>query len=331
MLGWLLASTVGFAAEPWTWEGRVGAQVDAGTRGLFELTFRRRDLSLSLFTNTLDVRWEPSTDRGRAWLVARVEPLLAGLFFARWSDGAPDEARSLFASSATLNGGFVRYLPRGFYAGLDVAAQLWVFNAGPTTAIDVPGLTPVLRTDALLGVWHPFAHLWGRVGTDWLVEGPSPHAHLTLTTSLPWIVRPAVTVRAGWAEHASDAVRTRLGGLNPYEVQLAGAVWSELWVEDYAALRIGPEAGKVGPKMTWSASVFADLVWADDRGDIGLGGATKLDFKGRWIELGIGGSPTLERITGPALSGWVRIGQDRTVSRRRTKTKQPPDSPPSME
>lgn len=319
MLSLLLATALG--AEPWQWSGRVGAQVDEGARGLFEIGFRKRELSIQLFTNALDLRWEPSRERGRGWVALRAEPLLAGLFFARWTDGAPDPDRSWWATALVTEAGWVTYLPEGFYAGAQVAGQVWIFQDGPTSTVPAPGPTPVLRADALFGWWHPWAHLWLRAGVDGLATGASPHVHASASTALPWIVRPLLVARAGWAEHTEEVNRVRVGGLNPYEVQLAGAVWSELWVEDYAALRLGPEVGRVDPKVTWSAYAVADLVWADGRGDLGVAAGTRLDFKGRFVEVSAGWSPTRPREGFPAISAFVRLGQDWVAVKRRTKTR----------
>lgn len=50
---------------------------------------------------------------------------------------------------------------------------------------------------------------------------------------------PRFELRAGWARGQDRVLRTRLGGLNPYVVPLAGAAWAEWLVERYVAGRAG--------------------------------------------------------------------------------------------
>lgn len=319
LLGWILA-TAALADDGWSWRGRLGAQIDAGTRGLSEFEFRRGDVTLALFTNALDVRWTPSTDRGRGWVGARLEPVLAGLFFARWTDGAPDPTRSVYASAFGADAGYVVYLPHGLYAGGQVLGQIWHLPWPEDSAVDAPVWQPRLLADGLFGYWSEPVHVWVRAGVDGLAEGASPHVHLSLQTALPWPVRPTIGLRAGWADGATDIVKTRIGGVNPYEVPLAGAVWAEIWTESYAALRVGPEFAGARGRLAWTTSLVVDLVAHDEGGDVGVAGNARFAWGPRWLEVAVGSSPTLPRPGIVPLSAFVRIGQDWTPLRRRPRS-----------
>src|SRR5438270_804899 len=100
-------------AEP-EWRATVGGQLDSDSHGILDLGVRNGAFSAQIFTDTLDLRLAPESAGGRLFIVARGEALVAGLLASPWTNGAPDPARSLWASYAGVEGGFVRYLPRGF-------------------------------------------------------------------------------------------------------------------------------------------------------------------------------------------------------------------------
>lgn len=291
---------------PWELRAAVGAEVGVGPHGVFDVAGRHGDLVLALETLALSVRWEPSGDHGRAWLGARLEPAAAGLLMNLWEDGRPDPSISYLAFMEGVDGGGVAYLPGGLYVGGQAFAQAWEFFGTPSTTVDVPGARPVLRLEALLGFYRPEVHVWVAAGTDWS-WGFQPHVRGQLTTAFPWIVRPRVEIRAGWAEATDLVTRVQLGGLNPYVVPLAGAGWGEFRVEDYAAFRVGVEAGQ----EKWSAALVGDVDFFDGVWAQGFAALGRYDDRGRWIEASLGWAPWLERPVGvPALAGWVRLGID---------------------
>ena len=74
----------------------------------------------------MDLRWTPSWDHGRGWVAARGQFGAAGLMISPWTDGAPSDG--VRASYVGLEGGVLRYLPRGFYAGGQMVGVLRGFR-----------------------------------------------------------------------------------------------------------------------------------------------------------------------------------------------------------
>src|SRR5262249_14750031 len=79
-----------------------GAQIDSSPHGVFDVGVRKGSFSIQLYTDTLEVRYEPRTDKGRFFIAARGEALAAGLFISPWTNGAPDGTRALTASCGGL-------------------------------------------------------------------------------------------------------------------------------------------------------------------------------------------------------------------------------------
>lgn len=124
-----------------------------------------------------------------------------------------------------------------------------------------------------------------------------------------WTVAPFLEARAGWARRQDFLTRTRLGGLNPYVVPLAGAGWAEFYVQKYGAVRLGPSlAGEYG-----EVSVFADTVVFDEQADpiYGFGGRVRFQSDALFVETIAGFSPNLPRRAGHApTTVWVIAGLD---------------------
>lgn len=308
----VLCAALAIGAEPpeedpptWDFRAEAGAQLDFVPHGVANVGVRRRDLSIQWLTDTLDIRMQPSWDRGRAWIALRAEVAMAGLLTHRFADGARTPDQDLFAFYEGLEGGGVAYLPAGFYAGASLSARYWHFLATPNTTREVPGGRPVLTMDGLLGFWHPMVHVWVRAGTDWTL-GWQPHVHGQLTTDIPGIVRPAIELRAGWGQDKDEVTATRMGGLNPYVIPLAGATWAEFLVEDY----VGGRAGLIGGPESWQVGMVWDGVWHDGDFDQGFAIVGGTQGRGRWIEASLGWAPWLQREKGPALAAWILFGVD---------------------
>jgi hypothetical protein len=226
----------------------------------------------------------------------------------RWQDGARARDLDLLAFYQGIEGGGVFYLPAGMYIGAEATARVWEFVALPTTERDVPGPRPVLTADAIFGIYHDWTHLYVRAGTDWTDRGFSPHVRAVWTTSLPWLVRPTFALHAGWADNVDEVTATRVGGLNPWVVPLAGAAWAEFLVEDYVAMRLGPEVGQLSEGIGWSTALTADVTWFDGRREVGFAAWGRYEHKGRFIEAALGYAPWLPRPGSIAMVGWFRVG-----------------------
>ncbi|NOY25642.1 MAG: hypothetical protein GXP62_07190 [Oligoflexia bacterium] len=296
------------------WRATLGAQVDADSHGTADVGVRQGDWSAQLLTDTVDLRWSPSGDRGRAWVAIRAEALATGLFISPWTDGAPDPGRALLSHSLGAQAGALRYLPHGFYAGVQGGLRYQTFGALPATTVTVPGARPISTADGVLGWWSADASLWTRAGADaWLdpeaggAPKVAPHVYLEATAAAPWAVSPAVELRVGLATQQDDATRTRMGGLNPYVVPLAGAAWAEWRVEDYAALRLGLRGrSALGDHGLLSMMPFADVATAPEisssqpRGPwaVGLGLVARWTQGRSFVDLAGGVAPWIERASG---------------------------------
>lgn len=308
------------AAAPWQLRASAGGEQAVEFHGAFDLGVRRGPWSAELLTETLDLRWAPEGDRGRAWVALRAEAGAAGLLISPWTDGAPDPSRSLIASTLGPEAGIVGYLPRGFWVGGATGARAWWLQPGPERVEPAPDGRLVLTYDALLGWWSPTAQAWVRLGADTSpgLVPPSPHGHAFAAARPDWTVAPMGALRLGVASQQDALTRTRVGGLNPYVVPLAGAGWAELWVEDYAALRAGPslQAG------AWRIDAFADVVAVggaepgttgldDGRAITGFGGHVRWQGSRWFAEVDAGTAPQLPRQANIGRSGlWARVGMD---------------------
>ncbi|MCB9781270.1 MAG: hypothetical protein H6742_22070 [Alphaproteobacteria bacterium] len=227
------------------WRAGVGGEFNAEPHGILDIGVRDGRWSLQLLTDTLDARHSPEWKRGKAWVALRGEGGAAGLFISPWTDGGPDEGRSLLSHYVGAEAGAQRYLPHGFYAGVQGSARYQLFGAMATATVPVPEARPVLGADVVLGWWSPQAALYSRTGLQgWTLSNEpwtvAPHSHLQATAAPDWTLAPTAALSCGFAWNQDDVTRTRLGGLNPYVVPLAGAAWAEWWVESYVAARLGP-------------------------------------------------------------------------------------------
>jgi hypothetical protein len=309
------------AAGEWQFRIDGGGQVDSATHGVGDLGVRKGAFSANLYSDTLDLRYAPENASGKVWIGLRGELFNAGLLVSPWSNGAPDPARSLNASYGGVDLGWLRYLPRSLYGGLAVSERVYVFGARDATRIPVPGVTSLLTADLVLGRWSPSLHVWARAGADLQDTDVQPHLAVeaiwqpATPGELPakgaaaargWIA-PRIELRAGAAYHQSFLTATRLGGLNPYVVPLAGAGWAEFWVQDYAALRVA---------VTW-ATRWSELGLAADGAAFEgrFEGGFAFLLKGKWrrffVETDLGWAPWIPRQPGISrVSAWLMIGAD---------------------
>jgi hypothetical protein len=329
----------GAAAAGWgPWEMRIagGGELGATSFGIFDLGLRKGPLSIQLLTDTLDLRYAPELRQGRAFVGLRAETFAAGLLISPWTDGAPDPARALYAAYLGLDGGYVRYLPAGLYAGVQGSARLYLFFAQSQTTAAVPGPTPVFTLEGVLGHYTEVSHLWLRAGLDGELTVAMPHVAVEATVRPDWALAPRVEVRGAWARNQDFITRTRLGGLNPYVVPLAGAAWAEFWVESYLALRAGPSLkvrlpsrrGAETRDHSLELAVVSDVAGFDGRTELGFG------LLGRWrygrysLDAALGYAPWLHRQEGVwRVTGFLLFGTDWSPLRKRPTRPAPPEAP----
>lgn len=296
---------------PLDWRFALGGQFDSDSHGIADFGLRGRSWSAELLTDTLDLRWTPSGERGRAWVALRAEAAAAGLFITPWTEGAPDPSRALTASYAGLESGVLRYGPGGLYAGVSAGARVWVFGAREETAIAVPDPSLQVEGDLQAGWWTPTARAWLAGGVVSTEGGVSPRVRGELHYVPDLGLSPFLELRAGVAEGSDDKSRTRLGGMTDYVVPVAGAAWAEWWVEDYAALRVGPRLqGEIG-KLSAALSLHGDAAAFDGEGAVGLGARAEGRLGRAFLEVEGGYAPWIARQEGVSrASVYGRLGMD---------------------
>lgn len=300
---------------PLEWHADAGGQFDADSHGAVDLGVRRGAWSLLLETDTLEARLDASGERGRAWGAVRGELGAAGLMISPWRDGAPDPTRALTASYLGAEGGVLAYGPGGTCAGGTFLIRTYGFGALADTTIDVPGPREIVEMTGVAGVYRGPGHAWVQGG----MWGPDPAPSLTLEA----VWRPETTLapvgelRAGWSHGLDDVTRTRLGGLNPYVVPLAGAAWGEWWVDTYAAARVGARlhltagAWSIQPAAVVDLATFTAVTLPGSGEAVGFAGMVEL-HRGRFFGEGaLGVAPWIPRGEGVSrASVWMRIGVD---------------------
>jgi hypothetical protein len=256
------------------WRANAGAEVNADPHAMLDVGLRHGPWSAELLTDTIDLRFAPNWKKGRAWAATRHEFGAAGLLISPWTNGQPDPSRAVLAFYSGVEGGSVHYLPGGLWLGEQAVLRYWHFVQKGAEGPAPPNATPVATGDAMAGWYLPDRlDAWVRAGTDWTPGTWMPHVHTKVAISAPWALSPGLIIHAGAAMNQDDLTRTRLGGLNPYVVPLAGAAWAEWWVENYAAAQPGLD----WRKGNVSLGGFADVAWFDDNQmAVGLGA------RGRW-------------------------------------------------
>lgn len=249
--------------------GQLGGEFNRDGHGIADVGFASGPWSATLYTDTLDLRWAPEGERGRAWVAARAVGFAANLLISPWVEGAPRPDLALVARSLGPQVGGVRYLPGGLYAGGSAALTWWTFDnrgAASTAPVPVSQLRP--QADALVGWWSPDLHVWMTAGASWApttggLDGVQPGARLTAVSRLEEpVLAPRLELRAGVGGTNDPTTRSLIGGLNPYVVPLAGAAWGEFRAVDYVALRAGPSL----QRGAWRVEAVVDAAWGRDLG-----------------------------------------------------------------
>ena len=296
-------------APEWEWRLDVGGEFNASPHGVIDIGFRKGPFTAQLLTDTFDVRYAPSYETWRWWFGGRVEAYAAGLLPSPWEDGAPAPERGLSASYVGVDGGVVTYLPGGFWVGGQAALRGYAFAKLEQSTVPVPDETVIASPELVLGLWRPWLSAQLRAGADVRPSLVAPRISAEILVRPEWTVAPFLEARGGWARRQDFLTRTRLGGLNPYVVPLAGAGWAEFYVQEYGALRVGPSlAGEYG-----ELAAFADVVVFDEQADplYGFGGRARFHSDALFVDLSAGFSPNLPRRGGHApVSVWVVAGLD---------------------
>lgn len=283
----------------WRWRADLGAEINAASHGVIDLAVNQGPWTLSLYTDTLDARYAVESGSGRANIGARLEAPAALLLSSPWSQGAPDPSHGRLAGYGGVDGEWIRYLGHGLYAGL--AGSLRVYW------IESLGTIPFFSPELVLGYYRDSAELRLSFYADLGHERAAPRLAAYARFKPRWVLAPFIELRAAVAESEDELTRTRLGGLNPYVVPLAGAGWAEFWVEDYAALRAGPSLTVSGLEV----SAVADLVTFDGAREAGLALLARYQWSRFFVEGSFGYSPTIARQAGVLpISVWARVGLD---------------------
>ena len=316
--------------EPTEIHAWAGGQIDDDSHGDVTFGVRSGDLRADLYTDTLELAWEPSQHRGRSWLVARGNAFATGLFISPWSGGAPAPDRGLAVAAVGLDGGVIRYLPSGAWAGPRVSAYGYFF-APYTPDPEAPPDHGVVSVEGQLGIYRPGLQGALAVGLDVEAQAEAvggtplqPHVEGAIHWRPDAHVAPIGEGWAAWADGQSAVTRARLGGLTPYGVPLAGAAWAEWWVEDYAVTRVGVGVGatemaearptvRARGELTADFAAFGDVYGDPDapRGAVGGRAAGRLTWRRAYTDLAIGYAPWIPRGDGLGrLSIFFRVGLD---------------------
>jgi len=314
-MGWpafVLTTTLLYAstanADNWQWKAGAGAELSSTTHAVIDLALRRGPLSIALQTDTLDIRYSPEHESGRWWLGGRVATIAAELFLSPWERGAPAPEQALRASYAGLDAGYVHYLPHAWYAGTRISARLYDFGELPTTTVTVPEGTHRVTPELLIGRWTETLKLELLSGVEWVNGHAVPYGRGYIKGKPSWTLSPLVAVYAGYSNAMPELARTRVGGLNPYVVPLAGAAWAEWWAERYIVAR----TGLVWTLQNLDLKVLYDLGSID--GDpVRSGCALGLTYRGQGWGLETSAAYALNIPRQPhvsAWSGWVALTRD---------------------
>ena len=181
--------------------------------------------------------------------------------------------------------------------------RAWWFLPTPTTTVDVPGWTNIATVRGLGGWWTEAASVDVYFGVDLRDDRASPHLASRWRWTPDWRIRPMMCGQFGWAQGQDAITLTRLGGINPYVIPLAGAAWAEFRVEDYAAVQLGPSLNF----EKWNVDLLTHVAHFSGRTKFGLGPRLQLQPGRLGIEVSAGYAPTLERQRGPAISGYLLL------------------------
>ncbi len=293
-------------AGDWEATALVGGEFNRDSHGIVMAGLRSGPVSVVLNTDTLAAVVENEGEHGRWWAQAKGQSGVAGMFLFPWTEGAKDPSMGLSAFTLGADVGAVRYLGHGLYGGGWAGVHYWRFGGTDATVIDVPDARPVLTSRAVVGYWSERLSVDAQGGVSIDAGELVPQLSVVVVARTKGFFRPVAELRAGVSSNVTPITATRLGGLNPYVIPLAGAAWAEFRVDDYAVARVGP-----GVAMEhWHAAAFTDLAWFDGRGAVGIGGLGTY-MTGPWTVTLIGGvSPWLDRPQGLAGTVYASVGHD---------------------
>lgn len=321
-------------SEPTEIHAWAGGQIDSDSHGDVTFGVRHGPLRADLYTDTLELAFEPQFEHGKAWIAARGCAFAAEMMISPWTDGAPDPDQAMRVAYVGLDGGAQRWGPHGLWGGMHGWGREY-FAYGPGHSAE-----PIVRADLEGGIWTwPFhasvragAHVQPQASTGSLFQ---PHIEGDAHWKPNWRYGPVVE---GWGAVASGQgafTLSRVGGLTPYEVPVAGAAWAEWWVEDYAVARVGVAAGSVGmegtvvPKVLARGTLAADLAAFSDpytttgsaiHNAVGFEASGRLTYRHFYTDLAVGYAPWIPRQDGVSrVSVFFRVGVDWTrVGRKPT-------------
>lgn len=293
-----------------------GVSVHEYTHGVVNLGIRKSDLSAEWLTDTLDLRWSPDLEQGRAWVALRGQLGAVGLMISPWEAGRPVREQGFAGACYGGEAGVVRYLRHGLYVGTAASARRAHFFPIPETRGEVPGPTPWLGVDGIAGWYADPTHVWLRVGAqhDRMGTPFQPHAHLVASRTSRRRFGHRLDLYAGWSQGVSALTSTRVGGQNPYVVPVSGAGWGEWWATSYAVARLGPQLRIETAQRTILLAPVVDGVLVDDvrfgatRG-WGAGLLSSLEMSRLTFDGSIGWGGGLPRAEGVrSVGAWFGVG-----------------------
>lgn len=321
------------------WHAALGGQFEEASHGIVDVGWRRGRVALELHTDTLDARYTATGAHGKGVVGVRVAAAAAGLWITPWTDGAQDPSRAQIATYVGPDGRLERWLGHGLYAAGEGWARLCLFSPLGDATLVVPDQVWT-RAGGVAGWWGSAADVELGAGADLtvpldggarLAPRASLDAHLRPTGL---VVGPIAEGHLRWADNQDDVVATRLGGLTPYNVPLAGASWAELWVQDVAMGRVGAAVRPAGhgddsDGAPVTLAAFADAAAFTPPDDptaatplartwaAGFGASAKV-VSGSWFADASGGvAPGLRPGGAPGWAVYALLGTDwRAVHRR---------------
>ncbi len=282
------------AAAPLQARALGGALIEVQSHGEADLGLRSGPWSAEIFTDTLSLKWAPEGEHGRSWLEVRGAAFAAGLMISPWWDDAPAPEMAMTASYLGLEGGTVRYLPFGLWAGGGAGFKYLTFGGRDETVVPVPGPHVMGGPLAAVGWWTRPVQVAVRGGVDlvqpletvpgegqWGLYGPvgapvEPWIEGEALWRPRWLVAPRVELRGGMASGKGAATAFRLGGSMPYQVPVTGFGWARFWAESYGAARVGVRVGS--PDAGPGSGVGAEAVEMPKDAKVRLRGGVVADL-----------------------------------------------------
>jgi hypothetical protein len=306
-----LIASLALSANPspdvWQWSAVLAADIEPQSHGVLAAGLRKGAFALQYNTDTLDVTYGPDFDGGRWWVTARGEGLVAGLMPFPWAAGGPAPEQAVYASYVGGSAGVIKYLPQGLWAGVQASTRTYIFGAVDGGLAPVPDVRPSFAVGAELGWYSDWLNIRGKSGVDVSDVATAPFAEVQARLTLPGWWAPLLEFRGGLGINQDYVTRTRLGGVSPYAVPLAGAGWAEWWVQNYAAVHAGPQISWQSGK----AALFADAAHFDGDNALGLGASLHQSFGLWYADVVAGWAPKIERQAGVGrVSVWLAVGRD---------------------